>query len=167
MSSNLDRFRALIIEMRKRNSKRMRFAELMAAIFAALLWKTAWLALRPGLAILLVGQVALVFVLIYRSVRLSRDLKRPSSDVTKGDVLAWFDDEQAFSTRSRLLENGTRMIGLIVLAYGFWKMTGNVWIAVAIGVVYPASSYFGLMRRTSLSASQYLRKRKDEITWDL
>jgi hypothetical protein len=166
MASNLDRFHSFIIEIRKRNSKRTRFAELMAVIFALLLWKTTWLALRPGLVILLIGQVALVFVLIYRNLRLSQDLKR-GSDTPRGDVLAWFDQEQAFTMRSTLLENGIRMLGLIVLAYGFWKMTGNLWIALAIGVVYPASSYYGMMRRTSISASQYLRKRKDEITWDL
>jgi hypothetical protein len=144
----------------------MRFAEVMAVIFALLLWRTTWLALRPGLVILLAGQIAVIFVLVYRNVRLARDAKR-ADDAGKAAVLAWFDKEEASGRWSAWLENGARIIGLALLAYGFWQMTGNLLITLAIGVVYPVSSYFGMMRKTSMSTAQYLRKRKDEITWRL
>lgn len=166
MSGTEDPFRSLIVQTRKRNAKRMRFAEVMAIIFALLLWKTTWLALRPGLVILLGGQIAVIFVLLYRNVRLAKDAQR-ADNAGKAAVLAWFDREEAFGKWPAWIENGARVIGLAVLAYGFWQMTGNLLITLAIGVVYPVSSYFGMMRKTNASTAQYLRKRKDEITWRL
>lgn len=164
MASMDDSLHSLISETRRRNSKRMRFAEVMAVIFALLLWRTTWIALRPGLAILLAGQIAVIVVLVYRNARLGKDLGR-QGDFGKGEASAWFEGEEAFAKWSGVLENGVRIIGLAVLAYGFWRMTNNLLITLAIGVVYPVSSYFGMMRTTAATTAKKLQKRKEEITY--
>ncbi len=156
---------SLITELRSRNSRKMRFAEFMAVLLAILLWQTRWLQLRPGLIILLLGQLGLVLLLLNRNLRLSREAERAKSHgLDKVTLLAWFEDEDAFAKRSSRFENVVRIAGLVVLAYGFWAITRNVWIAAAIGVVYPASLYFGMMRQGSASVSRYLEKRKGELT---
>ncbi|MBV8068895.1 MAG: hypothetical protein JO270_03255 [Acidobacteriaceae bacterium] len=159
---------SFIAELRARNAKRMRFAELMAVLIAVLWWQTTWLALRPGLAVLLIGQLAIVVLVLLRNHELHRTLKLwRDSAASKSEVLAWFEREDAFSQMSTRLENGCRIAGLLLVAYGFWRMTGNVAIAVAIGVLYPLVLYFGMMRKTSAAGRRRLQKTKDEITLNL
>jgi hypothetical protein len=163
----LNTFHSVIAEAQRRNAKRAHFAELIAVLLAILLWETKWLALRPGLVILLIGQLGVALVLILRNLRLSKDLERWSSSVEKDDLLAWFEAEGAFARRSTWFESGARLLGLIVVAYGFWAVTGNLWVALAIGVVYPVSLYFGMMRSSNAVTLQRLEKQRDEITWKL
>jgi len=164
MQAALDRFLSFMAIARTRNAKQMRFAGFMAALIAVLLWQTRWLALQPGLGILFIGQLGALFVLLYRNATLSRDFARwKTAAPPAAGLLVWFDREKAFATRLALFENGSRAIGMIVLAYGFWKTTGNVPVALVIGIVYPLSVYFGMVRKKNQSTIKDLRAWKNEI----
>ncbi|HEY3938476.1 MAG TPA: hypothetical protein VGL97_13660 [Bryobacteraceae bacterium] len=140
---------------RQRNAKRMRFAFLIALLIAVLLWWTQWLSLRPGLVILLIGQLGSGLILRYRNHKLA----------AAGRVapLIWFDDEEAFVKRLSLFENGLRAIGFLVLAFGLWTSTRSLWLAVALGIVYPATAYFGMARRSDARLIEELRRQKKEM----
>jgi hypothetical protein len=60
-------------------------------------------------------------------------------------------------------ENGVRTIGLVVLAYEFWVPTRNLWVALALGVVYPVTAYFGMVRGNIARTIQQLRTQKSEL----
>jgi hypothetical protein len=153
MSAAADRFLFFVALSRARNTKRRRFALLIAALIAVLLWQTQWLSLRPGLATLLTGQIGSALILLYRNRR----------SVGSAELLAWFDQEKAFLERLALFENGLQMIGFLVLAFGLWSSTRNLWMAIALGIVYPATAYFGLTRRSDARAIEDLKKQKKEI----
>ena len=57
------------------------------------------------------------------------------------------DSEQAFWTRLRLVDNFQRTLGFAVLGYGFWSATHNLWLALALGVLYPVVSALGVFNR--------------------
>jgi hypothetical protein len=55
------------------------------------------------------------------------------------------------------------MIGFLALGYAFWITTGSLGFAVAIGVVYPAAFYLGMIRRKTRAAIRQLRAKKQEL----
>lgn len=111
---------------------RLRTSVLAAILIGVLAWYTRWPSLRLGLLILLVGQLALALMLFVR--------KRT------GDFQS-VDSEEAFWNRLRLVDNCQRTLGFGVLAYGFWTATHNLWLALALGVLYPAVSALGVFNR--------------------
>ena len=54
----------------------------------------------------------------------------------------------------------------MLLGYGFWEITRNVWIALAIGALYPASLYLGVMRSGSAAGLKELLRHRDEMSLD-
>jgi hypothetical protein len=54
-----------------------------------------------------------------------------------------------------------------VLAYGFWARTGQLWIALLLGVVYPAVAYVGMARRVQQSQLKRLDSDRHETELDL
>ncbi len=136
----------------------MRFALLLAVLIALLLWQTQWLSLRPALYLLLIGQLGTAAILFYRTIVLARE-----SELDHAAMLGWFDTEEAFVKYLALFENGVRTVGLLILAYGFWVPTRNTWIALVLGIVYPLTAYFGMVRGNILRTIRNLRTGKREM----
>jgi hypothetical protein len=65
-----DELRKLMTDSQARDRKRMRLALLVAALISLLLWNTQWPAIRPGLWVLLIGQMALASFLFFHNRRL-------------------------------------------------------------------------------------------------
>jgi len=128
--------RKLMADSQARNRKRMRFALLVAALIALLLWNTQWPAIRPGLCVLLAGQIALAGFLFFRN----RRLRAPVS------AAEWLDSDASAKRRAIWLEQGSRGLGFMLLAFGFWRSTGSVIVSVALGLVYPLVSFWGSRR---------------------
>lgn len=145
----------------QRRRKRLRFAALIAVLISALLWRTQWLALRPGLALLLMGQLCATAMLLYRTTALSRALSEARNQ-PRSDALTWFASEQTFVRRLALFENSLRFIGFFLLAYGFWQATRSLWLAFAIGVIYPAAAYIGIDRKNLQRTLRELQVQKNE-----
>jgi hypothetical protein len=158
MQSVVERFSSFVAVARGRHGKHMRFALLVAVLIALLLWQTQWFTLRPALFLLLIGQIGTAAILFNRKTALSRGL-----DLDESGMLAWFDAEEAFVKYLAALENGVRTVGLMVLAYGFWVPTRNLWVALALGVVYPVTAYLGMVRGNIARTIQQLRTQKSEI----
>jgi hypothetical protein len=56
-------------------------------------------------------------------------------------------DRDASTRRQAMwLEQGSRVLGFMLLALGFWRSTGNVLVSVALGLVYPLVSFWGFKR---------------------
>ncbi len=142
-----------------RNNKRIGLSLLIAALIALLLWKTQWPAIQPGLGILLAGQIGLAGFLAYRN----SQLKQFDGTEREADVGAFFAGEEAALTRSTLLENGSRLLGFAALAFGFWRSTGNLVLALALGVIYPVVVYWGLARANSRRARVRLRAQQQRL----
>ena len=145
----------------QRNRKQLRFAALVAVLIAALLWRTQWLTLRPGLALLLMGQLCATVMLLYRTATLSKALAKTRSR-SRSDALAWFASEQTFVRRLALFENALRFAGFLLLAYGFWQATRSLWLTLAIGVIYPVAAYFGIGRTNTQRTLRELQVQKNE-----
>jgi len=126
----------LVAESQARDKKRMRFALLVAALISLLLWNTQWSAIRPGLCVLLAGQMALAAFLFFRNRQLG-----PS-----GNAAEWLESDASARRRATWLEQGSRVLGFMLLALGFWRSTGNVLVSVALGLVYPLVSFWAFKR---------------------
>jgi hypothetical protein len=113
-------------------TRRLRTSLLAAILIGALAWYTKWPSLRLGLLVLLAGQLGLATMLFLRS----RALAPQSAD-----------SEETFWSRLRLVDNLQRAIGFAVLGYGFWTATRNLWLALALGVLYPAVCAVGIFNR--------------------
>lgn len=147
-----------------RNARHLRFAALVTVLVALLLWRTQWVTLRPGLVVLLIGQLGAAVLLLYRNASLSRDLHRlQNTSAAEPSSLTWFDGEEAFVKRLALFENGLRLIGFALLAYGFWLPTRSIFIALAIGVAYPVTAYFGIGRRTTVRTLRDLEAQRNKL----
>ncbi len=134
----------LTVNSKRRNNRRIRMALIIAALIAVLSLKTQWPSLQPGLYILLAGQLIFAGFLVLRNRRITEHIP----------VDRWFDEELAVNRQAAWLENGPRMLGFAVLAFGFWRATGNVLVSVALGVVYPAILLWGLSRVTGRQAAK-------------
>ena len=159
MQSATARFSSLVALAHTRHVKRMQFAWLMAVLIAFLLWRTQWPMLWPGLWILLAGQIGAALFLIYR-LRSGKGEENISLD---GSGLQWFDKEETFLKRLFLFENLVRILGFLVLAYGFWLATRSLGIAIALGLIYPIIVYFGIGRRNNIRNIRQLQSQKNEI----
>jgi uncharacterized protein YjeT (DUF2065 family) len=155
------RYVQAVAHAQQRNRKHLRFAALVAILITALLWRTQWLTLRPGLIVLLLGQLGATTILLYRGVTLKKNLREAESGVGF-EPSTWFALEAAFTKRIAMFENGLRLIGFVLLAYGFWIATKSLGLALAIGIVYPVTAHFGIgranMRRTLRDLEMQKRK---------
>ena len=156
MHSGDDPFRSFLVSERSRHAKRARFAAMMAVLIAILAYQTQWMFLRPGLLILLAGQAGVVLALVLRNAQLSKEL--PLSD--------WFEREELFLKRLALFENACQIIGFITLGYELWIATRRLWLALAIGALYPATAYFGMARPRNQQAVRRLRTEKEKIAFN-
>ncbi len=164
MSGAPDRFLFFVAVERARHLKQLRFASFVAALIAVLIYRTQWLILRPGLMILLAGQAGAAAFLLWRNTALSKDLNRINvGAMAKEAIPVWFKKEEQFVKHLALLESVCQVIGFVALGYGFWMATRTVWLALAIGVVYPATVYLGMTRVKNLRAIKQLRTEKQEI----
>ncbi len=163
MTSALDRISSYAAAMRTRNAARVRSNAIIAVLLALLLWETQWPSLRPGLLILLIAYLGSALWLSYRNKQLAHAIEQVEEGLFKPAAIPkWFNTEEAFLRRLMLFENILRTIGFAVLGYGFWVPTGSVLIAVLLGAVYPAISYFALERRNYRRRLQTLLAAKNE-----
>jgi hypothetical protein len=158
MQSALERFLSFVTLARQRHVKQMRFALLVAALIALLLWQTQWLTLRPALLLLLIGQLGTSAILFNRRIALSKKL-----DWDEAGMLTWFVTEEKFVKYLAVFENGVRTLGLMVLAYGFWVSTRNLWLALTLGIFYPVIAYFGMVRGNLSRTIRRLKSQQDEV----
>lgn len=114
------------------NNRRLRTSLLAAVLIGILAWYTKWPSLRLGLLILFVGQLGLAVMVLMRNRALTGQTA---------------DSQEAFLRRLRLFDNCQRTFGFAVLAYGFWRATRNLWLSLALGVVYPAVCAAGIFNR--------------------
>lgn len=156
------RFAQAVAHAQQRNSAHLRFAALVSILIGALLWRTQWPTLRPGLIVLLIGQLGATAILLYRSLMLKKKLHEVDSGGESEPPL-WFASEAAFIKRLAIFENSLRIIGFLLLAYGFWKATKSPWLALAIGVVYPIAAYFGIGRANTRRALRDLEIQKNKL----
>ena len=166
MQGTIDRFLLFVVTERARHTKRLRLPSLMVVLIAILLYQTQWPVLRPGLAILLAGQAGVMVALFLRSVTLAEDLNRRNSGVLDGAaVVAWFAGEEAFVKRLAFFESGCQTLGFAALGYAFWTATQSLWLALAIGLVYPITTYLGITHRRNLKTLRQLEAEKQEIVF--
>jgi Ca2+/Na+ antiporter len=131
-----EQWQSLSSESRRRQKRKIGFSLLIAALIALLLWNTQWPFLKPGLIVLLAGQIAIAAFWTFRIRR------RQQPD----DLDALIEGEASANRQAVWLENGSRLLGFVLLAIGFWRTTGNVIVSLALGVVYPALSFWGFAR---------------------
>ena len=154
----------LMNKARTAKMARVRSAVVVAFLLAALLWLTQWPSLRPGLVILLGGQIGVIVILLRRSFTASREMQQVAANVPEKNAFThWFDGEAVFARQLGIIEDLIRTIGFLMLGYGFWTATGSVLIALTLGIIYPVFAYFGMERRKHLRAQRILQAEKDGI----
>ena len=164
MQGALDQFVSFVVLEQTSHRKRLRFAGLVAAFIAILVYQTQWLVLRPGLLVLLAGQAGVAVALFLRSGRLAKDLDRAKAGgLAEAAISAWFDGEELFVKRLALYENGCQLVGFAVLGYEFWLATRSQLLAFGIGLIYPATVYFGSTRGRSGKAIRQLKLQKEAV----
>lgn len=151
-------------DAQQRNAKHLRFATLIAILIGLLLWRTLWPALRPGLTVLLVGQIGAALMLLFRNILLARRrqevMRDPADQVS---FQRWIDSEAVFIRLLASVENWSRLIGFVFLAYGFWLSTRSLLIAAVIGVIYPVTMYFGIARKNTARTLKELEARRNQF----
>ena len=165
MTAAVNRFLSFVASERSLHLRRLRFAVLMCVLLVALILKTQWSVLKPGLAILLAGQAGVAIALLFESNRLAHTLRAGAADESSvlGCFAKWFGSERRFVSRLALFESACQMAGLALLGYEFWLATRSLWLALAIGVVYPATTYLGVVRRKNARTLQRLRTGQEEF----
>lgn len=164
MHAAFDQFFSFVAIERTGHAKRLRFAGLMCILILVLLYQTQWTNLRPGLVILLVGQAGVALALFFRNSQLMRMLDLQKSEtLPEQSIAGWFETESSFLRRLAWFESACQIAGFFLLGYEFWLASRNVWIALAIGVVYPAAMYFGMNRRRNVKAIRELMAKKRQI----
>lgn len=131
----------------------------MAALIAVLIWQTQWPSLRAGLAILLIGQLILAAAYFLRTARPVGRLPESQDAAHR-----WFSEEERFVQLTALFDNSARILGFVVLAYGFWTATHILWITLILGAAYPIISYFGVSRRNTRQVTRSLRQQRAELS---
>jgi hypothetical protein len=143
----------------------VRFLLIVALLLAALLWRTTWPSLRPGLIILLIGYFGAAILFLYRNSKLGAEARRMQNGAAASeDLLGWFDRQESFALWSTRAEAGLRTLGFLVLGYGFWLATRSGVIALLLGIGYPALTYFGMERRNNQRAAQTVRTEKEALS---
>jgi hypothetical protein len=158
MQIALERFASFVALARERHARHLRFALVVGVLIAVLLWQTQWVTLRAALFLLLIGQIGTAVILLNRRRALSK-----LQGLDEAGMLAWFDSEEAFVKYAAAFENGVRTIGLMFLAYAFWVPTHNLRIALILGVAYPITVYFGMVRGNISRAVRRLKAQRSEI----
>jgi len=149
---------------RIRGLSRIRSAFFIAILLIALLWFTQWPSLRAGLLLLLAGQFAIVVLTLWRNRQIEKEGRALSELALQTDDLpAWFDEELRSVALVASCEAGLRTLGFLVLAFGFWKATGNATLSLVLGVGYPAITFFTMDRRKQLAAQHRLRAEKASV----
>ena len=163
MYTGVDRFVLFVEAERARHIKRWRVAALLAALIAVLLTQTQWIPLRPGLGILLAGQMGVALALVSRNLNLSKHLdSRRNGAFGEAALPGWFASEESFVRRLSIFEAGCQMLGFMALGYEFWIVTHSLWLALAIGLVYPATAYLGMARRSNLQRVREIRNEREK-----
>ena len=146
------------------HAKSARAAGLLGVLLALLLWETRWPSLRLGLIVLLMGQLAAMAMLMRRNARNANDLKRlRTGGMVESELLSWFDEEERVAGQLTVVETSTRLVGFLMLAYGFWQATGSVAIALLLGVFYPVIAYFGIVRKNHVRMIKKLQAQKSQV----
>jgi hypothetical protein len=159
-----DRFLSFVAVERRRHSSRVYVASLVAVLIALLLYQTQWLYLRPGLIVLLGGQVGDVLALLLRSVQLASDMRNKKPGLVTGAALnLWFKREELFIKNLAIFDGACQIIGFLALGYAFWISTSSLALALAIGLVYPVTFQFGISRRKVSGAIKELRNKRHEL----
>jgi hypothetical protein len=165
MGAAVERLCSLSGAVRAHNAKRVRFSLVVALLLAALLWRTTWPSLRPGLIILLLGYFGTAMLFLYRNAKLGAEARQMQNGAFQSDeILGWFDRQESFAVWSTRAEAGLRTVGFLVLGYGFWLATRSDVIALLLGIGYPAVTYFGMERRNNQRAAQTLRTEKEALS---
>lgn len=160
MAPAAEKFSSFVALAQSRNFKEIRSNLLVAAVTAVLLYFIQWPALRAGLTVIVVSRVLLAAVSFRRHSSYRKLLDRLShDDFNTAGMMPWFDEEQKFVSRAKLLYAGP-ILGLMILGYGLWVQTRNLWIAIALGVVYPASIAFGVWNANDVRAIRLIRKQR-------
>lgn len=160
MAPAADKFSSFVAVAQSRNWKEIRSNLLVAALTAVLLYFIQWPALRPGLTVIVISRVTAAAVLFRRHSSYRKLLGRlRHDDLNTAGMMLWFDEEQNFVRWAKLLYAGP-ILGLMILGYGLWVQTRNRWIAIALGLVYPASIAFGVWNANDVRAIRLIRKQK-------
>jgi hypothetical protein len=107
-----DQFVAFIRVEHDNCVRRARSAALFSILILALLYRTEWTILRPGLAILLIGQLGVAVAYVVQAVRINRD-----SSV----IRIWFDRQRSSVRRAAWFKACCHWAGFAVLGYGLWR----------------------------------------------
>ena len=146
------------------HSRNKKAAALLGALMAVLLWQTRWPSLRAGLVVLVMGQLVVVAMLTRRNWAIAKSLEGLRKENGPGaDLLGWFDQEESFAKRLTLIENAIRLVGFLMLAYGFWYATGSIAVAVLLGIFYPVIAYFGIVRKKHLRNISKLKAQRSHL----
>ena len=162
MNTAVDQFFSFVESERTGHVKRLRFAALMCILILALLYRTEWL-LRPGLLILFAGQAGVAMVLFVRSQQLRKTLHSRQIVAKEDEIADWFEGEKSFVRRVGLFETTCHIGGFAVLGYEFWLASRSLFVALAIGIVYPAAMYFGIIRKRNLKSVRQLTAKKQQF----
>jgi len=133
-----------------RNAKRFCTALLVAALISYLLYQTQWPALRPGLTVLLAGQLLDALALLWRGLQ------------PKPETAEWLQAELRFTSRLARADTIFQTAGFALLGYALWTSTQNLLLALAIGVLYPLTAYFGMTRPRNAAIRRKLEKLLEE-----
>jgi hypothetical protein len=164
MNTAVDQFFSFVESERTGRVKRLRFAALMCILILALLYRTEWLILRPGLLILFAGQAGVAMALFVRSQQLRKTLhSRQIGAIQEDEIAAWFEGEKSFVRCLGLFETTCHIGGFAVLGYEFWLASRSLFVALAIGIVYPAAMYFGITRKRNLKSVRQLTAKKQQF----
>ena len=137
MEEAAHRLSSYLASLRVKNAARVRSNAIISILLALLLWKTQWPSLRLGLLVLLIAYLGSALWLAMRNRRLAGE----------HDPLSWFNEEERSLRRMMIFETTSRMLGFLILGYGFWVATHSWPLAFLLGVAYPLITYFGLERR--------------------
>jgi hypothetical protein len=164
MPSPSDQFFSFIASERANHRRRLRVAAILCIIIAALLYSTEWIVLRPGLTILLIGQGGVACALLFRNHQLGETLGyQKGGAIEKHFFAPWFDGEISFVRRLSFFESLCQIVGFVVLGYEFWIASRSLWLALAIGAIYPSAMYFGISRKANRKAIRDLLSKGQEM----
>lgn len=109
------------------------------------------------------GRLIVAFVLFRRNraYRKTQD-EALQERMPESTVLSWFDDEEKFLKRVKFFY-AVPVIGVVILAYGFWMQTHNLWITLALGLLYPASIAVGIWHMYDIRGIRTLRRQRAHI----
>jgi len=127
-------------------------ALLVGALISYLLYQTQWPALRPGLMVLLAGQAVDALALLWRGSQTASVLSAQ-----------WLNAELRFTNRLARIDTVFQTAGFLLLGFALWTSTRNSWLALAIGVIYPLTAYFGMTRPRNAAITRELTLKLEKL----